>query len=153
MVTNCAVDRMAFRVDRALCSLGHFPQRLRFLSLRFVALAECFCSLRFGESVVVKDVLTATHVLNGNRIIQRGKFDWQTWKQNCVAYLKFELLLFYDLLRARSVCWTFRDETLETRACVAAVTTSKASKCGMDDDDDEKFANVHVEKQVPTDVL
>ncbi|KRZ84678.1 hypothetical protein T08_10394 [Trichinella sp. T8] len=50
MVTNCAVDRMAFRVDRALCSLGHFPQRLRFLSLGFVALAECFCSLRFGEA-------------------------------------------------------------------------------------------------------
>ncbi|KRX80559.1 hypothetical protein T06_9936 [Trichinella sp. T6] len=40
------------------------------------------------------------------------------------------------------------NETLETRACVAAVTTSKASKCGTDDDDDEKFANVHVEKQI-----
>ncbi|KRY48905.1 hypothetical protein T03_11133 [Trichinella britovi] len=132
MVTNCAVDRMAFRVDRALCSLGHFPQRLRFLSLRFVALAECFCSLRFGEE---------------------GKVRLANVETELCAYLKFELLLFYDLLRARSVCWTFRDETLETRACVAAVTTSKASKCGMDDDDDEKFANVHVEKQVPTDVL
>ncbi|KAL1231428.1 Malonyl-[acyl-carrier protein] O-methyltransferase [Trichinella spiralis] len=56
------VDRMAFRVDRELCSLGHFPQRLRFLSFRFVALAECFCLLRFGEVGQIKsDAVNQEH--------------------------------------------------------------------------------------------